>query len=410
MYGSSYTGNNLIGADLIEEPYRQHRVNIKGRFADNTRDLLVTNETDNRRAIFSGSSRPGIFDMLKWELAFEIEGMTTEEDSVPRVLTALNGFGNDEMEAVLRTNDQRWLAELMTYRVRYIGNPTGNWSADRSAFNQMVGLQIQGVRPFWAFEECPLHGLIKYSAPTIDEAQEMLPNLPAGTAQGKVPLIVKPFDPNRDVVTTFYYENSKFLEDKNIFQRQLNMKYERASKKVYMLNKIHDWQLGCALKFIDGLVSSNIIQISIPNDAPIKATTDVGLLTYEKTVNWLLSAATKMELLPAANYPQIKNNDTSEATKDAWRRLRIESLRGFSPSNNALYWFGFDKRTGANEGYDSLRRTLKEGTANGDMIQFLINSPVRAMAAVGDFVYESTRTILGRVITPAKKFSFGAFI
>lgn len=404
------TTNALLGNGMQERPYNQHRVNVKAKFDDHGRGGLISNEETARRAIFAGASKPGTFDLLPWEGAFELEDRyNSSDDGFPRALTALNGIGDDELGRVLQSGDQQLLSMLITERLRYIGHPTKQWNSSIGKMNQSLGVQIQGVRPFWAFEAAPLNKLLQYRAPTMDESAEMIKNAPEGTSPGKVTLVAVPYDP-ADVSNTLKVYNTQFLANPAEFQKLLLAKYQRTTKVIRMLNKLHNFSLLSGISMIYALVRDGLIQLNIPNNAPLSPTSDNGILSVSDTANYLLSLSAKLLLLPNSNYPQIARNVNTEDVKSAFIQYRLTLLRSIFPADQAFYYFGFNKADGTVPGIDAFNRNLREGTAHGDMIKVIERSSLDAFSSVADFIYHSTRNVVGRVITPARKFGMGAFI
>lgn len=400
--------------DPTEEDYRQHRVNVKVQLDQSKIDMLSSTEMQYpERVIWPGTQAKATFNLHTWEIGFSINDQyTAEGDSIPKILTALNGYGSDELAMVKASGEEHWLSKLIAMRIRYVGHPTGEWNSEIGKLQKNIGAQIQGVRPFLAFETAPIHSLIAWYVPTMTEAAELLAdqNKPEGVGQVKVGLIVKPYT-TKDVWDLFHLENEHYLENPEKYKQAMGIKYQRTKRSVQALSVFHDFALTCGISMIESFVRDGLLTVNIPNTAPYSVLNKTGTLTQEETENYLLGFASKTELLPHSHYQALAGVNNDERTNKFFAHYRTILLRSMFEPKNLFYMFGFNRQNGGRlEGLDPRSNTIKKGTPHGDMIETIHNSARYAFAAMSDFIYNSTRNILGRVIKPARKGAFGSFI
>lgn len=400
----------LTNSDLLNPPYAANRVVIKAIFDDDTKNAWFNGEDSRKAPIFQGSGRPGMFNVHPWDPLFEYEGNFQYAETFPKVLGTLNGWGGDDLQAALAFADETWLADLMSAKIRYVGHPTKQWDDTVTKPGQSMGVQIHGVRQFFAVEESPLNKMMEMVVPTISKGQEYSRNLPHTTMPGKVPAVLVPVE-TKDIAIDFERINTAYLTNTAEFHRQFNTKYERTSKLVNTLKAFHKFCLWNGIGMLYSIIRDGVLEFSIPNDSPISPTEDpAGRLSKDESINWITALATDMCLLPNQDYQQIQRRNRDQQMKSDIKDWSVHVLKTLMPSNDGRYLFGFDKETGENEGYDINSNRIKRGTVQGDMIEGLLNSTPWFMTCVSDWIYYATRNIVGRVITPARKYSFGSFI
>lgn len=400
--------------DPTEEDYRQHRVNVHVQLDQSKIDQLSSTEMQYpERVIWAGTQAKATFNLHTWEIGFSINDQYTPQgDSVPKILTALNGYGSDELASVKASGDEQWLSKLIAMRIRYVGHPTGEWNSEIGKLQKNIGAQIQGVRPFLAFETAPIHSLIAWYVPTMSESAELLAdqNKPEGVGQVKVGLIVKPYTTS-DVWDLFHLENERFLENPAKYQQDMGLKFQRTKRSIQALSVFHDHSLICGISMVESFVRDGLWAINIPNNALYNVLTKTGTLTQEETETYLLGFASKAKLLPNNHYQGLAGVNNDERTNKFFEHYRTIILRSIFEPKHLFYMFGFNRQNnGRLEGFDPRNNTVKRGTPHGDMIETIQNSSRYAFAAMSDFIYNSTRNILGRVIKPARKGAFGTFI
>lgn len=401
--------------DPTQEDYRQHRVNVKVQLDQSKIDQLSSTEMQYpERVIFPGTQAKATFNLHTWEIGFSInDQFVPEGDSVPKILTALNGYGSDELAAVKSSGDEQWLSKLMAMRIRYVGHPTGEWNSEVGKLQKNIGAQIQGVRPFLAFETAHIHSLLAWYVPTMTEAAEILADQhkPDGVGQVKVGLVVKPYT-TKDVWDIFHLENDYFLNHPDKYNQSMGLKFQRTKRSIQALSVFHDFSLLCGVVFVESFIRDKLWQISIPNNAPFSVLNNkTGLLTQDETENYLLGFSSKAGLLPHNHYQSLNGVNNDERTNRFFATYKTILLRAMFEPKQLYYMFGFSRdNSGRLEGIDPRSNTIKRGTPHGDMIETIQNAPRFAFISMSDFIYNSTRNILGRVIKPARKGAFGTFI
>jgi len=395
-----------------EEDYRQHRVNIKVQLDQAKIDQLSTIEMQHpERVVFTGTQAAGTFNLHTWEPGFCINDQYNDTDAVPKILTALNGFGSDEMAAAKAAGDEKWLSKVMAMKIRYVGHPTGEWNADVGKLKKTIGAQIQGVRPFLAFEAIPVHSLVAWYVPTITEAQQLLadPNRPDGVGQMKVGLIVKPYNV-KDVWDLFYLENKYFLQDPQRYEIAMGMKSKRLQTSVISLKAFHDFVIIAGVSQVNSWVRDNLFGLHIPTDCRYPILDKTGALTQQEFHNAMIAYTSKMGIMPNVHYPTLAGVKNDQSTNKFYSAYRTIVLRGIFEPRSDFYMFGFSRKTPGIPGIDPRSNNVLLGTPHGDMIQTIHNASREAFAAISNFIYFSTHNILGRAIKGAQKGAFGSLI
>jgi hypothetical protein len=220
----------------------------------------------------------------------------------------------------------------------------------------------------------------------------------------------------KDMATTFMSMNALYTLDPDAFGQQFNIKYDRTNKIIKCLRQFRKFIQICGISYMYALIRDKVMAISVPTvpagETAIRVTTDAPgvILSIPDSVNWLTALAAGTGLLPSNQYPQIKKALVSQRDKSLLLGYSDFIVQTQMPGNNASYYFGHDKNTGANPGYDIFSHDIKHGTAQGDMVETIKNSSTWFIVSVIDMIYDLTRNIVGRVITPARKKSMGAFI
>lgn len=409
MYGPD---TEVQESDVLHPAYRQGMVNIEVEFATEVMQSWQ-NFSAASKPIFANAGNPHIFDIYTWEPLFEFEDTLSKTETVhARVLASLNGLGGDALENALSIGGDSWLSELMTSKIRYVGHPTNKWD-DRTftTMNRPMGAQVLGIRPFFAFRQTPLHKLVEMRVMTPSEAQEYVMNPPANTTQGKVPAVITPFE-MKSIPDNLSMLSGAYLTHKLSFQKQYSQNYNKNSRLTKTLTQLHKTALTFGISFLYAIVRDGVIDLRIPDRTTLPVTTDnpKAVLNLEEAENWIGALASKLGLLPNPNYLQIKRNERSPDVLAKFAQYADIISMTQMPGNNAQLYFGFNKANGTNPGYDIMSRRFLTGTLYGDMINTIANAQKNFLIAVTDWIYYSTRNIVGRVITPAQKGSYGAFI
>lgn len=405
--------NTWEESDVMINQYPQGRINVSVKFDTATMNNWKNKETQAGKTTFANSGNSNVFDVYPWEPLFQIENSFLKtQDANPRVLTSLNGLGGIEYDQALEDGGEEWLSDLITSKLTYVGHAPQKWNADAISVNdQPLTAQIAGVRGFYAFKETPLNSLVYFRAPTLSEAQQYARLPPHDTIQGKIPCLVLPFDLHTPA-DNFCKLNNSFISNREMFNHTYSYNVDRNSRLIRTLTYFNKSILTMCIAFLHAIVRDDLIKIAPGPAAKLRPTTDpVGmLLSKSESNNWILTFACKLGLLPSMNYSTLSRVNKSPETIAEFKNYSTILLNSIMPANNADLYFGYDKATGQNPGFDRAIRSVKNGTAQGDIITAIVNNTHTLILAVNDWIYYSTKNVIGRTIIASRETSYGSFI
>lgn len=397
-------------------PYQQGQVVVQGKFANDTRELFET-QADANKAIFQGAGKPNIHNMQVHEFAFMYNenGRSSDEPSIPAVLTSLQGLGDDELLDIRAlSNDPALLTEAIESRIQVIGTPIREYNAEVANYNQDVGIQTRGMKKFIPINDAAFGALIRACVPTLSEADKYASLGIIGDAQGKTPLVAKVVDP-QDIGKKLALHSTAILRDRSTYLKVMGEKYQTVKIMDRAVKAIHDNTLTQMILGIHSAVKLGLFKITLTATSPYNiirpgAYPPAGQLTLNMTQTqaYLAALATNLGLLESNRYTGL--TDIIPPRNNDYQNIRVELCKAthwdYSFGDNA---FGYDSVTHEILGLDSYTQKVKEGTAYGSLLKLSNTCWTKSLIAYYDLVLHDLRNVMGRVVKSANEGFMGAY-
>lgn len=415
LYDTSSMYDGVMGSDTSAQEFVQGQVNIAGKFDDQGRSLMVTNEKQGRPCLFYGAQMAGAHNLYPWESAFiylpsNMGGMSP----YPSFLTALNGLGSAEIDDALAEGNHDLAREIAKSMIAVVGNPTDPYDSTGGKMNPSQALRINGIRMIFPIEDTPFNCLVRACVPTKEEAAlyKKLAGALGGVTVDHIPLVHKPYKIS-DVNDAFFAHIRDYLDDEKKYREAMNTKYQRTSKLTQTMRTVIDTDLTKFCLMLYQCVNQDIFHIAMPNDPQLKLWTAAAfpgggaVLDKAQTRQYILCLASKLGVLPSNHYASFLDfRDDQETTKNGLVLRRELGLTAYWDAKDGMRSFGFDRDTGILEGTDNSGNAMK-GTALGDMLDVAALIPKLGVGAHAEFIMEDGRDIIGRCVKAAQKGAIG---